>query len=799
MSGDGGVAVVGSPQAKIGSNSNQGAVYVYSKSGTSWPQTSKLVSNDGAAGDFFGNSVAVNIDGNAVLAGAPDAPMPSHLFQGAAYVFYNTSPVTVTTNPTDQTAVVGSTATFTAEAAGAPSPTIQWQVSTDGGSNFTNIAGATQNWLTVTPSFADSNKQYRALFDNNAGSAVTTSPATLTVVRQSTVLTVSSNANPRPIGGTLNFTVTAASANGIGTPNGGQVDIYFGTLFHYSGTLVNGKAVFKSIPVAAVGTYQVGVTYGGDFNFGQASATMIQVVSKGSSTLTGTVPTQATAGQPVAITGVLTYSGTTQPPYGGVMVMDNGQPINYVQLATSGGTTSATYTTSTLSVGDHYIRLIYFGNPETLAASSDIYHLVITAGAAAAASSAPPAFDSAGSAPPAVGGLSSTVGGSLTSSAGGFSTQAQAVSSQPVTVTSNPVDQTVVLGTTATFTASAVATSQLSVQWQASTDGGSTFNNIAGATQSWLTVTPSLADSNNQYRAVFLNYLGSYAPTTAATLTVVRQSSVLTITSNVNPRPIGATLDVTVNVASANGVGTPNGGQVDIYFGTLFHYSGTLVNGKAVFKSIPVAAVGTYQVGVTYGGDANFNWSQATMSQVVTKGSSTLTGTVPTQATAGQPVAITGVLTYSGTTQPPYGGVVVMDNGQPINYVQLATSGGTTSATYTTSTLSVGTHYIRLIYFGNPETEAASTADIYTLVITAAGANALTAVAGTPSGAATSATSAIASGAVAIGTTPKSSTVSTAALTAPKAAVQPKIAVAAPRASAARVLQQRFTVAYKTR
>jgi hypothetical protein len=88
----------------------------------------------------------------------------------------------VTTQPTSQTASVGSTATFTAAATGAPAPTVKWQASTNGGSTWTNIAGATSATLTIpNVTFGLNGTLYRATFTNPAGSA-TTQAATLSVV-----------------------------------------------------------------------------------------------------------------------------------------------------------------------------------------------------------------------------------------------------------------------------------------------------------------------------------------------------------------------------------------------------------------------------------------------------------------------------------------------------------------------------------------------------------------------------------------------------------------------------------------
>jgi len=80
----------------------------------------------------------------------------------------------VTTNPTDQTVSPGNPVTFTAAASGVPTPTVQWQVSTDGGTSFSNIAGATSTSYTFTTSTSDDGHQYRAVFTNVAGTATST-------------------------------------------------------------------------------------------------------------------------------------------------------------------------------------------------------------------------------------------------------------------------------------------------------------------------------------------------------------------------------------------------------------------------------------------------------------------------------------------------------------------------------------------------------------------------------------------------------------------------------------------------
>jgi hypothetical protein len=90
------------------------------------------------------------------------------------------SPV-VNTQPAGQTVVAGQSATFTAAASGNPSPTVQWQVSTNSGSSWSPVAGATSTSLSFTAQNSENGWEYQAVFSNTNGS-VTSSPATLTVV-----------------------------------------------------------------------------------------------------------------------------------------------------------------------------------------------------------------------------------------------------------------------------------------------------------------------------------------------------------------------------------------------------------------------------------------------------------------------------------------------------------------------------------------------------------------------------------------------------------------------------------------
>jgi hypothetical protein len=74
----------------------------------------------------------------------------------------------------------GQSVSFFAAASANPIPTVQWQISTNGGSTFFNIFGATSTTYTFTTSSAMNGYKYRAVFSNSLGTA-TTASARLTV------------------------------------------------------------------------------------------------------------------------------------------------------------------------------------------------------------------------------------------------------------------------------------------------------------------------------------------------------------------------------------------------------------------------------------------------------------------------------------------------------------------------------------------------------------------------------------------------------------------------------------------
>ena len=142
---------------------------------------------------------------------------------------------TITTHPTNQPVFAGSNATFGPVAAtGTPTPTFQWQVSTDNGATWSNVSGATGATFTLTNvAIAQNGNQYRVVATNSAGS-VNSNPATLTVSPAPVTITGVTISPAGTIniaqGGTQPFTATVAGTGAfdntvswelVGTPASG--------------------------------------------------------------------------------------------------------------------------------------------------------------------------------------------------------------------------------------------------------------------------------------------------------------------------------------------------------------------------------------------------------------------------------------------------------------------------------------------------------------------------------------------------------------------------------------------------
>lgn len=226
----------------------------------------------------------------------------------------------ITANPTSQTDTVGTTATFTAAASGVPAPTVQWQISTNGGSTFTNISGATSTTLSLTGvTLAQSTDQYRAVFTNSVNSA-TSNAATLTVVAAPAITSFTAAASTITVGGST--TLTGVFTGGTGSVNNSV------------GAVTSGTAVTVSPSVTT--TYTLTVT-----NSATTPATVTQTVTVNvvaAPVITSFVPGASTITSGTSTTLTAVFGSGTGSVDNGVGAVTTGTPV------TVSPTTTTTYT-----------------------------------------------------------------------------------------------------------------------------------------------------------------------------------------------------------------------------------------------------------------------------------------------------------------------------------------------------------------------------------------------------------------------------------------------------------------------
>ncbi len=374
----------------------------------------------------------------------------------AATLTVQLAPV-VTTNPSSQTVTAGQNVTFTAAAEGNPAPTVQWQVSTNGGQTFTNINGATSTTLTLNNVNADTNgHEYQAIFTNSLGS-IATSAATLTV-KYAPVVTSNPSSEAVTAGQSVTFTA-AAQGNPAPTVQW-QVSTNGGQTFTNINGATSTTLTLNNLTVDSNG-YKYQAIFINSLGSRTTSAATLTVQYAPVVTINPSSQT-VTAGQNVTFTAAA--NGRPDPTVQWQVSSDGGKTFTSIN-----GATSTTLTLNNLTAdrnGQEY-QAVFTNNVGSIATSAATLTVL-----------------------------------------------------SPATVTANPSDQTVIAGRTATFVAAASGYPEPTVQWQVSTDGGKTWTSITGADSLLLIFTNvSLSQDGDEYRAVFTNSINT-ATTTAATLTV---------------------------------------------------------------------------------------------------------------------------------------------------------------------------------------------------------------------------------------------------------------------------------------
>jgi hypothetical protein len=536
-------------------------------------------------------------------------------------IVYDSVP-TLTLQPISQTVTLGATATFTIDGTGSRRSTL-WYESSDGGGSWNALANGDS--YSVVGTAQNTGHLFRAVTGNAAGT-VTSAAATLTVTSAPTILSQPGDAGPYIVSATTAATASfGASATGLPLPasqwqrstdGGGHfTDIpgatdsttygsglpgdpfFVNTGFSISVTSANAGDVFRLKLTNQAGTVYSNVVH---LQLWTASVVTADPVARA-----------GTAGSTVTFTA--SASGTPTPVVQWQVSTDGGYVYSDVAGATQ---TSLDVGPLTAGMDGYLYRATFHNLPGT---GGNLY-----------------------------GGIATTASARLT------------VESPP-TIATDPVDQSLTARTTATFTAAATGLPDPTVRWQVSTDVGSTWSDVPGATGTTLSFVTTGTQTGNEYRAVFTNVAGE-STSAAATLTVAR------IPLTVAADPASVTYGDAVPALDATYNGFLAGDDPSVLTGALSCTTSPAVT--------PATRVGAYPITCT--GQTSPDYAIAYSPATFTVGAAPLT------------MSVSGLQTYGGAPSYQTNAVSGLRNGEPASIV----TGTLDCSTGVTATTPVGNYTI---------------------------------------------------------------------------------------------------------
>jgi hypothetical protein len=495
-----------------------------------------------------------------------------------------------------------------------------------------------------------------------------TAPNTLPVIQVSgdvlsvnpTSMSLTTSGSPSLIGSPVTFTAAVSSSN---TALTGTVAFFDGpTQISPNIAISNNGASFTATGLT-LGSHNITATYSGDTQDAAAtSAVLVQVVKQAATLLLAATPSQATVTNTVTL--MLTATAPTGTPTGTITFYDGTTAIGSANLNTGG---VATIPVSTLSAGSHSLTGQYPGDASNMAGTSNVFTEVIN----------------------------------------------QATTTTTLATSASPVS----VGTTVTFTATVTGSSTDAPTGNVTftADGtnvlGTSTLNTGGIAP---LPTAALTPGTHTIVAAYAGDTNNSASSAVGLVEIVNQIGTTTaITVGPNPANAGALVTLTANVAIAAGA-TPDGAIT----GTVTFKDGATTLGTAALNTAGQAvltlntlAAGPHAVLATYNGNTNYVGSNSSALAETINSTSTNAALNASSSPvfAGQNETFTVTLT-SATGGIPTGAVAFHEGASVIGTGTVNAQG---IATFSTTTLAVGTHTVTAAYPGDlnyqPSTSAAVT------------------------------------------------------------------------------------------
>jgi len=207
-------------------------------------------------------------------------------------------------------------------------------------------------------------------------SGSTSTPATITINKESTTTSLTTSGLSVAFGTALTFTAIAKQvAPGVAVPSG-SIQFFDGTTSLGSIAVDGSGKATLAISNLSVGTHSIKATYLGNINVATSnSAVVTQTITKAKPTVTlSATATTITVGQSDTFTATVVGVAAAAPT-GNVTFYDGTTVLGTVALA--GG--SASFNTSSLTIGNHTIKAIYAGDGNYLSVTSTTITVAVSA------------------------------------------------------------------------------------------------------------------------------------------------------------------------------------------------------------------------------------------------------------------------------------------------------------------------------------------------------------------------------------------------------------------------------------
>ncbi len=625
----------------------------------------------------------------------------SAVYSGDANDFPNNSSVlafSVTQDPTT-TAVIdaptatvyGQSLTFTATVAvakpgaGTPTGTITFMDGTSviGTGNLRTSGGVTTATFT-TSALAVGSHSITAVYSGDTNDLASSSAALALSVSQDATTTASVIATPTATvyGQLVKFMATVAvQSPGSGAPSGTVTFEDGSTVLGTSILLASGSVRFATFysSVLTAGTHSIIAVYNGDANdLPSTSVGSKFIVSQDSTTASVSAsPANTVFGQPETFKALISVkSPGAGSPTGVVTFMDGTTKLGTGTLSTTSGVTSATLTTNALAVGSHSITVVYPGDDEDLSSTSAALTFVVSQ------------------------------------------------DSTKVVVTGSP--STSVYGQSATFTATVsvsspgagIPTGSVTFKDGSTVLGTGTLSTTGGVTTATFS-TAKLAVGSHAITAVYSGDTDDLTSTSPGlTYKVSQDATTATLASSPSATVFGQVVTFTVTIAiNTPGAGAPTG-TVTFKDGSTVLGTGTLsTTGGVTTASFSTSklAVGSHTITAVYGGDVDDLTSTTTGLTFVVSKDATSTNLSASSLTAnlGQTLTFTATIAVLNPGFGlPTGTILFYDGSMEIGTGILSTTNGMTTAFFSTSLLTAGTHQIKAVYSGDQDDTGSTSAPI---------------------------------------------------------------------------------------